>query len=116
MLKAMITITALLIQASIAHGQGSSPGSATIGGGGDCLDVVDGQSVEAMIADAGSIEHLHEVTVAQIEEYDRWLVEMEAAMNQGVREAEIKALYEQGQAARALNVDLKEALECRMGA
>lgn len=115
MSKATITIAVLLMQASMAYGQSASPDSATIGGGGDCLDVVDGQSVDDMIAAEGSIERLHEATVAQIEEYDIWFVELEQVMNQGVSEADIKALYKQGQAARALNVQLKEALECRMG-
>lgn len=115
MLKGSLAIIVVSLWTPLAFAQGANPGSATMGGGGDCTETIAGQSIDDMIASAGGIERLHELTVAQLREYDQWMSQMEKVMNQGVREKEIKDAYEQGVAARASNVELKDALECRMG-
>lgn len=104
----------VVFAASSAFGQQSGSGSAILGGI-DCAETVVGHNVDEMIASAGGLDTLYELSLAQIAEYDRWMVEMEKVMNQGVREAEIQGLYEQGIAAREAEMELKEALECRMG-
>ncbi len=103
-----------MLAASAAFGQGAGTGSAILGGEA-CAESVAGYSVDEMIASAGGAETLYGLSVAQIAEYDRWLVEMEKVMNQGVREAEIRDLYAQGVAARENELLLKDALECRLG-
>ncbi len=114
MLRSSVTTICMATFASCAFAQGTGSGSATLGGG-DCAEFVAGQSVDDMIASAGSIEHLYSLSTSQIQEYDRWLVEVEKVMNQGVKEQDIRDLYEQGIEARAMEVQLSAALECRMG-
>ena len=113
-MKRPILITLITACTTAAAAQGGNTGSATLGGA-PCADTIAGYSVDEMIAAEGSIERLHMLSSQQIEEYDRWLVEMENVLNQGVREADIQDLYNQGIAARADEVALKQALECRMG-
>lgn len=68
-----------------------------------------------IIEQAGGAEKLYELSQAQLAEYDRWFTEMEAARGQGIREAEIEALIEQGRAAQEVELQISEAALCYMG-
>lgn len=113
MIRSILTACAVMV-ASSAFGQGSGTGSAIMGGEA-CAEYILDNNVDGMIASAGGLDTLYQLNLAQIAEYDRWMAEMEKVMNQGIREAEIKALYDQGVAAREVEIQLKDALECRMG-
>ena len=102
----------LLPAAALAQ---TAPGSASGGGAAACAAEIDGQSVDAMIADAGSVDELLRVTEAQIVELDRWLEDMKPALASGIRAAEMRELYQEGERVRGLNVDLRDALRCRKG-
>ena len=79
-----------------------------------CADTVDGQSVDAMIAQGGSIDVVYQATLSQIVEIDRWIAEATEAKKSGVKVAEIQAVIDQAVVVRGLNVELQLALECRM--
>lgn len=111
----LIGLVVFLSTSSMALAQSASPGSAPLGGDAVCPEMIDVYVIDDLIAEAGGIQALYDLSTAQIAEYDRWLVEMEGVMGQGVREAELAELYEMGIANRQLEVQLSEALECRMG-
>lgn len=79
-----------------------------------CDDFVAGESVEGMIAQAGSAEALYEMSLAQIAEYDIWLAEMEVAMQAGIAVNEMRALYDQGVTYREIERQIAAAAACRM--
>lgn len=80
----------------------------------DCPTMVDGQSVDDMIAQAGSLEVLHKAAVDQIAEIDKWIVEAEAAKGAGISVSDIEAAIEEATHVRGLNHELQLAVECRM--
>jgi hypothetical protein len=90
----------------------SSSGAAFAQG---CTVTVAGQSMAEMIGRAGGAEKLYQMSQAQIAEYDRWFTEMETARGQGIREAEIDALIEQGRANQEIERQISAAARCYMG-
>lgn len=80
----------------------------------DCPAMVGDQSVDDMIAEAGSLEILHKAAVDQIAEIDKWIVEAEAAKGSGIRVSDIEAAIAEAIHVRGLNHELQLAVECRM--
>ncbi len=80
----------------------------------DCQTMVGGQSVDDMIAEAGSMEILHKASVDQIIEIDKWIAEAEAAKGSGIRVSDIQAAIDEAIYVRGLNHEVQLAVECRM--
>src|SRR5690606_13810838 len=105
------------ICASAVCAQTGSPGSATLSGSKstDCPEIIAGQvNMPDIIEQAGSADEIYRLSQAQIAEYERWFVEMEAARGQGIREAEIEALIAQGEVGLDIEQQISEAALCYM--
>lgn len=114
MLPRMFVVWVACVSASGAYAQ-SAPGSAEIPGAADCPEVVAGVvNMPEIIAQAGGAQVIYDLSQAQISEYDRWFVEMEAAGKQGVRVADIDAMISQGKENYAIELAVSEAALCYM--
>lgn len=115
-LMRMAAVSVVCFGISTAYAQ-TEPGSAEIPGSdaADCPEVVAGiVNMPAIIEQAGSPKTIYDLSQAQIAEYDRWFVEMEAAREQGVRVADIDALIAQGKENYEIELAVSEAALCYM--
>jgi len=85
------------------------------GANAECAADIDGQSIDAMIEQAGGIDPLLEATNAQLVEFDKWFEQMKPALDAGIRQKEVQAVYAEGVLVRDQNAKLRDALLCRKG-